>query len=95
MHGSSDGATQSAHGGAEAGLGLTQLPKDGLDPKEYLNNIAYSLIIQALNQTDGVVAHAASLLRLRRTTLVEKLRKYGIRVDRDHREISESMAAKQ
>ena len=33
---------------------------------------------QALDVTDGVVAHAAKLLRMQRTTLVEKLRKYGL-----------------
>ena len=36
------------------------------------------LINEALVRTQGVVAHAAQLLGLRRTTLVEKLRKYGI-----------------
>ena len=43
--------------------------------------IELELIRAALSQTNGVVAHAAPLLGLRRTTLVEKLRKYGI--DRD------------
>ena len=37
----------------------------------------------ALAQANGVVAHAAPLLGLRRTTLVEKLRKYGIERDSD------------
>ena len=92
MRESSDGAAKIAHGGVEATLRLAQLPQDGLDLKEYLNNIEYSLIVQALSQTDGVVAHAARLLRLRRTTLVEKLRKYGMRADRDHREINEALA---
>jgi sigma-54 specific flagellar transcriptional regulator A len=32
----------------------------------------------ALDITDGVVAHAAKLLHMQRTTLVEKLRKYGL-----------------
>ena len=36
------------------------------------------LIRQALDTTGGVVAHAAKLLRMQRTTLVEKLRKYGL-----------------
>jgi len=31
---------------------------------------------QALEQTDGTVARAARLLGLRRTTLVEKMKKY-------------------
>ncbi|MEQ8800742.1 MAG: helix-turn-helix domain-containing protein [Haliea sp.] len=33
---------------------------------------------QALRRTGGVVAHSAQLLGLQRTTLVEKLKKYGI-----------------
>ncbi|RMD78388.1 MAG: hypothetical protein D6809_05935, partial [Gammaproteobacteria bacterium] len=40
-----------------------------------------SLIKQALEDAGGVVAHAANRLRLRRTTLVEKMRKYGLSRD--------------
>ncbi|MDN5936590.1 MAG: hypothetical protein L0H75_10550, partial [Nitrosospira sp.] len=53
-------------------------PREGLDLKKHLNHIEHSLIKQALDEADGVVAHAAHRLRMRRTTLVEKLRKYGI-----------------
>ena len=35
-------------------------------------------IRQALEESGGVVAHAAKRLGMRRTTLVEKLRKYGL-----------------
>jgi len=52
--------------------------EDGLDLKEHLANMEINLIKQALSSTDGVVAHAAKLLKMRRTTLVEKLKKYGI-----------------
>ena len=62
-------------------LDAPTLPREGIDLKEYLNNTEYSLIMQALAQSGGVVAHAANLLKLRRTTLVEKLRKYGVRAD--------------
>jgi len=55
-----------------------RLPKDGMDLKEYLGNLEYSFIKQALDEAKGVVAHAAERLKMRRTTLVEKLRKYGI-----------------
>ena len=37
------------------------------------------LIQQALDDAGGVVARAAERLRIRRTTLVEKMRKYNIR----------------
>lgn len=57
---------------------LPRLPRDGLDIKEHLNNLEYTLIKQALDEAGGVVAHAAERLHLRRTTLVEKLRKYGL-----------------
>lgn len=60
---------------------LTALPEEGLDLREHLSNLEYDLIRQALNRSNGVVAHAAIQLRMRRTTLVEKLRKYGLRGD--------------
>jgi sigma-54 specific flagellar transcriptional regulator A len=58
---------------------VTRLPEDGLDLKEHIGQIECLLIQQALEECDGVVAHAANLLRMRRTTLVEKLRKHGLR----------------
>jgi sigma-54 specific flagellar transcriptional regulator A len=57
---------------------LAQLPKQGIDLKEYLNVLEVDLIRQALNECNGVVAHAAKRLNMRRTTLVEKLRKYDM-----------------
>jgi sigma-54 dependent transcriptional regulator, flagellar regulatory protein len=58
--------------------GSTQLPKQGIDLKEYLTVLEGDLIRQALNECNGVVAHAAKRLNMRRTTLVEKLRKYDL-----------------
>ena len=55
-----------------------RLPREGLDLKEYINNLEYTLIKQALDEAGGIVAHAANRLKLRRTTLVEKMRKYGL-----------------
>lgn len=51
------------------------LPEQGIDLKEYLTDLENELIRQALDECNGVVAHAAKLLNMRRTTLVEKLRK--------------------
>ena len=51
------------------------LPLDGLDLKEYLANLEKDLIEQALDDSAGVVARAADRLNIRRTTLVEKIRK--------------------
>lgn len=58
-----------------ASAGAIQLPEHGLDLKEYLTDLENELIRQALEECNGVVAHAAKLLNMRRTTLVEKLRK--------------------
>ncbi len=56
-----------------------QIPSaEGIDLKEHLVKTELALISQALNESDWVVAHAASYLNMRRTTLVEKMRKYGL-----------------
>ncbi len=54
------------------------LPVNGLDLKEYLADLEKNLITQALQDTGSVVARAADRLHVRRTTLVEKMRKYGL-----------------
>ncbi len=58
---------------------LNGLPPEGLDLRQYIMELESSLIQSALDETNGVVAHAATLLKMRRTTLVEKMRKYNIR----------------
>ena len=55
-----------------------RLPTEGVDLKAYLTAIEKDLIEQALDETDAVVARAAERLCVRRTTLVEKMRKYGL-----------------
>jgi sigma-54 specific flagellar transcriptional regulator A len=59
------------------------LPVNGIDLKDYLGNLEKTLIQQALDEAGGVVARAAEKLRIRRTTLVEKVRKYGLREEED------------
>ena len=54
------------------------LDEDGIDLRDHLAAIEISLIRQAMELSGGVVAQAAKLLRLQRTTLVEKLRKYDL-----------------
>ena len=54
------------------------LPQDGLDLRAHLCAIENRLINEALERSGGTVAHAARLLGLRRTTLVEKLRRSGV-----------------
>ena len=55
-----------------------RLPREGMNLKQYLTDIEVALIQQALDDCNGVVAHAANRLSIRRTTLVEKMRKYNI-----------------
>jgi len=64
-----------------AGDSLAVLPEEGLDLRAHLTTIERQLIEQALQRSRGTVAQAARLLNLRRTTLVEKMRKLGMAHD--------------
>jgi sigma-54 specific flagellar transcriptional regulator A len=55
-----------------------ELPRGGIDLKNHMSAIEIGLIRKALRDADGTVAGAARLLNIRRTTLVEKLRKYRL-----------------
>lgn len=57
---------------------MPTLPMEGVNLKDMISDIEISMIRQALNQSNGVVAKAAEALGLRRTTLIEKMKKYGI-----------------
>ncbi|MBH0033747.1 sigma-54-dependent Fis family transcriptional regulator [Pseudoalteromonas sp. NZS71_1] len=57
------------------------LPDDGIKLKEYLAELEINLITQALERFDYVVARAAEVLGVRRTTLVEKMKKYNLSKD--------------
>jgi sigma-54 specific flagellar transcriptional regulator A len=54
------------------------LPAQGVNLKEHLAGLEVSLIFQALIKQQWVVARAAEMLGMRRTTLVEKMRKYNL-----------------
>lgn len=56
------------------------LPEDGLDFNEAVNEFENELILQALQKTAGNKNRAATLLNLNRTTLVEKLKRKGLRI---------------
>jgi sigma-54 specific flagellar transcriptional regulator A len=63
------------------GVPRMHIPVEGIDLKSYIASIEVNLILDALDKSGGVIAHAAKSLGLRRTTLAEKMRKYNI--DRD------------
>lgn len=74
-------ANSSAAGASTSYVSLNDtplLPEQGIDLREYITNLEMSLIQQALNDCGGVVARAADKLCVRRTTLVEKMRKYDM-----------------
>lgn len=54
-----------------------------LDLKQYLHEMEKQIIQRALLQSEGVVSQAARLLRMNRTTLIEKMRKLRIRGEDD------------
>ncbi|GGB45118.1 sigma-54-dependent Fis family transcriptional regulator [Oceanisphaera marina] len=54
------------------------LSAEGVNLKEMLANIEMDMITQSLEVNDGIVARAAEHLGMRRTTLVEKMKKYCI-----------------
>jgi DNA-binding NtrC family response regulator len=57
------------------------LPEDGLDFNDAVNEFENELILQALQKTEGNKNKAATLLNLNRTTLVEKLKRKGLRIN--------------
>jgi DNA-binding NtrC family response regulator len=56
---------------------FVEFPEEGLDLPGYLAKAERDLVHRALERTGGNRSKAADLLRIRRTTLVEKLRRIG------------------
>lgn len=58
---------------------LPVLPPEGLSLKHRLAEIERDLISQALSRTNGNISQTARILNLQRTTLIEKIQKFGLR----------------
>ncbi|HIJ82437.1 MAG TPA: hypothetical protein HPP76_12090, partial [Desulfuromonadales bacterium] len=58
-----------------AAAGLIDLPKEGICINSAVEAFENRLILQALQRTGGNKKEAALLLNLKRTTLIEKLKK--------------------
>ncbi|MFZ2738509.1 MAG: sigma-54 dependent transcriptional regulator [Burkholderiaceae bacterium] len=58
---------------------LPVLPPEGLSLKHRLAEIERDLIAQALSRTKGNVSQTARILNVQRTTLIEKIQKFGLR----------------
>jgi DNA-binding NtrC family response regulator len=59
-------------------LSFVDFPDEGLDLPRYLASVERDLIYRALDRTQGNRNKAADLLRIKRTTLVEKLKRMGV-----------------
>jgi two-component system, NtrC family, response regulator AtoC len=59
---------------------VVTLPEEGVDLDAYVANIERELIQRSLERTGGNKGQAAKLLNLKRTTLVEKLKRFDKRV---------------
>ena len=51
---------------------------ENIDLRVYLRDVEVVLIESALKKSDGVVSKASDLLKINRTTLIEKMKKYSI-----------------
>ena len=56
----------------------TPAPGRPIDLKREIETIELEQIHVALDLADGIISEAARLLSLKRTTLIEKMRKYGV-----------------
>jgi transcriptional regulator with PAS, ATPase and Fis domain len=66
----------------EAALPSTvSLPEDGLDLDAFISHVERELIERSLERTGGNKGQAAKLLKLKRTTLVEKLKRFSRAVE--------------
>ncbi|POP53747.1 sigma-54-dependent Fis family transcriptional regulator [Zhongshania marina] len=73
-------ASQSAVDTAVRADGVPSLPVSGIDMKAYFQILERQWIAEALEAHAGVISKAATHLGLRRTTLIEKMRKLDIKV---------------
>jgi len=57
---------------------VAPLPSKGFNLREYLQREERKYLVSALSSADGIVTEAAQLLRLNRTTFVEKMKRHAI-----------------
>lgn len=54
------------------------MPEKGIDLTDFLRQQENALIVEALRLTNGVVARAVDLLHVKRSTLIDRIRRFGI-----------------
>jgi DNA-binding NtrC family response regulator len=65
---------------ASSGTAEPWLPEEGLDLERYMSGVELALIRRSLERTQGNKRQAAQLLNLKRTTLIEKLKRLEPRI---------------
>ena len=58
--------------------GLTPIGNKELSLKETLNSVEKEMISKALQEVDGNVSMCARILKVQRTTLIERIKKYSL-----------------
>ena len=61
--------------------GFEDFRQRGQSLKGMLSEIEQDLIERALRESDGNVSRCAKLLRMQRTTLIERIKKYNLKMD--------------
>ena len=61
-----------------AAKGLTAIGDTNLSLKETLNSVEKEMISRALDEVDGNVSMCARILKVQRTTLIERIKKYSL-----------------
>ena len=57
---------------------MVELPLRGVDLRAFLLRVEFALIVQALERTSNHKTHAAEILHIKRSTLIEKMRRLGL-----------------
>ncbi len=71
--------------GTSASLLPSSIPDEGIDFTDVVSQIERKLLLQTLDKTGGNKMQAAKLLNMKRTTLVEKIKRLNIDADEDDR----------
>lgn len=69
--------------GPEASMFPSSIPDEGIDFSEVVSQIERKLLLQTLSKTGGNKMQAAKLLNMKRTTLVEKIKRLNIEIDNE------------
>jgi len=73
---SADELANLSDGSSNGSSAQPSIPQGGVDLRQLMAEFESAWIREAMRMTDGNVSHAAELLGMRRTTFIERLRKY-------------------